>query len=321
MSHLSQEQRYVISAMKKSGKNQTEIARVIGKNKSVVSRELSRNKNSTAGEYDAASAQKSYQSRLITKAKASYFTADISAYVDSQLAKKYSPEQIVGVAQKEGYSCVSTERIYQYIWTDKNRGGELYKNLRTEGKRYRKRGSEKDRRGIIKNRVSIDERPKEVEKKERIGDLEIDTIIGKDHKGAILTINDRVAGVVKIKKLNGKNAHELALSTIEVLQDWKPFLKTITADNGKEFAEHELISKELGIDFFFAHPYHSWERGANENLNGLIRQYIPKKTDFDTIDDQFINWVEDEINNRPRKRFEFETPNFILNSHKVAFVT
>lgn len=156
--------------------------------------------------------------------------------------------------------------------------------------------------------MSIEERPEEVDAKERIGDLEIDTIIGKDRKGAILTINDRVTGNVKIRKLAGKNAQRLAEATVESLSDWKPFLKTITSDNGKEFASHRFIAEELGIDFYFAHPYHSWERGANENLNGLIRQYIPKKADFDTISEEYIAFVENELNNRPRKRFGYQTP-------------
>ncbi len=166
----------------------------------------------------------------------------------------------------------------------------------------------------------MSERPEIVEKRERFGDVEIDTIIGKDHKSAMITINDRATGVLKIRRNKGKNAEELAKNTIEVLKEWKPFLHTITSDNGKEFAMHKKISEELEIDYYFARPYHSWERGSNENLNGLIRQYIPKKTDFDTLTDEYIQFVEDELNNRPRKRFNFETPNQILTK-KVAFTT
>ena len=123
-----------------------------------------------------------------------------------------------------------------------------------------------------------------------------------------------------MKKLNGKNAEELAIATIELLQPYKHLLKTITSDNGKEFAYHERISKALNIDYYFADPYKSWQRGSNENLNGLIRQYIPKKTDFDTITDEYVHWVTEELNNRPRKRYNFTSPNKIFNQ-KVAFVT
>lgn len=321
MSHLTREQRYTISEMKQKGYGPTSIAEVIGKDKSVVSRELNRNCDKRSGAYDYDLAQRKYESRQSSKPKRVRFTASIRQEVERKLSEKYSPEQIAGEAKVQGIDCVSTERIYQHVWADKRRGGTLYKNLRTQGKRYRKRGSNKDKRGIIKNRVSIDERPKEVDLKERIGDLEIDTIIGKNHKGAILSINDRVTGCLKLRKLNGKDAKELAQASVDALQDWSVFIKTITADNGKEFSEHQIISQQLNVPFFFAHPYHSWERGANENLNGLVRQYIPKKTDFSTITDEYVQWVEDQINNRPRKRFDFVSPKQILNLKNVAFIT
>ena len=187
-------------------------------------------------------------------------------------------------------------------------------------KRYRDRSLMRDKRGQIVGRVDISERPVVVDERKRFGDLEVDTIVGKDRKGAILTINDRATGVLKMKKLNGKNASELAEACISALSHWVPNLMTITADNGKEFADHQTIAKKLNIDFYFAKPYHSWERGSNENLNGLIRQYIPKKTDFSTITEEYVQFVEDQLNNRPRKRFNFETPNYMLNQ-KVAFVT
>ena len=205
------------------------------------------------------------------------------------------------------------------------KGGDLFIHLRTQGKRYRKRGSAKDNRGIIKDRVDIGERPQVVEEKNRFGDLEIDTIIGKDHKGAIVTINDRAMGLLRMKKLSGKDAQELADKTIELLQEWKPMLHTITSDNGKELACHAQIGKALGVDFYFAKPYHSWERGANENINGLIRQYIPKKTNFDDLTDEYVKFVEDELNNRPRKRYGYKTPNEVFNTfvdnRAVAFET
>lgn len=321
MSHLTQEQRYTISEMKQKSYSQTEIAEVIGKDKSVISRELRRNCDKRNGEYRSELAQRKYEQRQKEKPKKAVFTEEIKTYVKLKLGQKYSPEQIAGEAKKDGSLCVSHESIYQYVWKDKHQGGDLYKNLRTEGKRYRKRGSKKDKRGIIKNRVDIDQRPKDVELRERLGDLEIDTIIGQNHKGAIVTVNDRAIGMLKMKKLDSKDAEKLAEATIEMLQDWLPHLKTMTADNGKEFAEHQAISEALGLSFFFAHPYHSWERGSNENLNGLVRQYIPKKTDFSTITDEYVQFVEDELNNRPRKRFNYESPNYMFNLKKVAFIT
>ena len=204
---------------------------------------------------------------------------------------------------------MSHESIYNYIWSDKRKGGDLYIHLRNQGKRYRKRGGSKDQRGLITNRIPINKRPKEVEEKSRFGDLEIDTIIGKDHQGAIVTINDRKTGLLKMKKVESKEAKPVRNATLEVLEEWKPMLHTITSDNGKEFALHQEIASSLDIDFYFAEPYHSWQRGANENLNGLIRQYIPKKTKFKEVTDDYIKEIETKLNNRPRKRFGYKSPN------------
>jgi len=325
MGHITKTQRYIIQVMLEKGYTQKEIALLLKRDKSVISREVSRNCDQRDGEYHPELAQRKYEDRQAKKAKKVSFTDEIKAYVNEKLTKKYSPEQIVGVANKENRSCVSHERIYQYIWEDKRLGGDKHIHLRTAGKRYRKRGNKKDRRGIITNRVGIEKRPNVVEERKRIGDLEIDTIIGKNHQGAIITINDRATGKLKMAKVESKDAKVIAQAGIQVLSEWMPHLKTITSDNGKEFARHDLFSQNLGVEFYFAKPYHSWERGSNENLNGLIRQYIPKKTDFSTLKDEYIQYVEDELNNRPRKRFDFESPNTIFNqlieNNKVAFVT
>ena len=320
MSHLTAAQRYTIASMRERGYSQTAIAKTIGKNKSVINRELRRNCDGRSGKYNGDLAQRKYEARLSLKPKQIRFTESIKQYVTKELKKKKSPEQIVGRAKLEGIDCVSHERIYQYVWADKRKKGKLYTYLRTKGKKYRKRGDYRDKRGMIKDRVCIEKRPQIVEKRERFGDFEIDTIIGANRKGAILTLNDRATGILRMRKLTGKNAEMLAEQTIEALSPWKAKLKTITADNGKEFAAHKKIAEELDIDFYFAHPYHSWERGSNENLNGLIRQYIPKKSNFSSFSDQYIQWVEDELNNRPRKRFKFKSPNEIIKQ-KVAFVT
>jgi len=325
MKHLTVEERYEIWAMMQQGLKQKEIALAIGKDKSVVSRELKRNCDNRNREYRADLAQRKYESRQKNKPKHIRFTEEVKQYVEECLAKDFSPEQISGRAVVEGRECVSHERIYQYVWKDKKAGGDLYTHLRHKGRRYRKRGNAKDSRGIIKDRVDISQRPEIVDQKQRLGDLEIDTMIGQNHKGALLTINDRVSSYVIIEKLNGKDAKELALKVIERLSSYKKRIHTITSDNGKEFAEHKMISSELKVDFFFAKPYHSWERGANENTNGLIRQYFPKKTSFENLSDQDIKRVEDILNNRPRKKLNFLTPNeFLLrnlSNKKVAFVT
>ncbi len=179
--------------------------------------------------------------------------------------------------------------------------GSFIKKLRRKGRKYRKRGNLKDTRGLIKGRVDITDRPKIIEEKTRFGDFEIDTVIGANHNGALLTINDRVTSLVYIRKLEGKEAGPVVEKTIEALSPIKDLVKTITADNGKEFAFHDQISQALDLNFYFAKPYHSWERGANENTNGLIRQYFPKGTSFENISEQDVQKVQDILNNRPKK--------------------
>jgi len=314
MAHLTKEQRYVISCLLAKGKRQKEIADVIGKDKSVISREINRNKDQRNGIYRDELANRKYKLRHKFKPKAKRFTETVKAYVDTLLKKDYSPEQIVGVCKDEGIKCVSHERIYQYIWQDKKENGDLYTHLRRRGRKYRKRGNKKDLRGIIKNRISIDKRPKKVEKRERFGDLEVDLIIGKNHNQAILTINDRASGVLKMKKVESKQSEVVTTAIIELLCEWKPYLQTITADNGKEFAGHETVAEKLDIDYYFAHPYHSWERGSNENLNGLIRQYFAKGSDFTKLSKTDIKYIENKLNRRPRKRFGFKSPIFVMNN-------
>ena len=311
--------------MKQHGFNQVEIAMAIGKDKSVISREIKRNCDKRSGSYNVDLAQRKYDQRQENKTKNIRFTQEVRLLVDSLLMDDYSPEQIAGRAKLDGHQCVSHERIYQYVWQDKKKGGNLHLHLRHRGRKYRKRGAAKDNRGIIKNRVDIEKRPKIVDEKIRFGDCEIDTVIGKNHKGALLTINDRVTSMVWISLLSGKEAEPLTEKAIEVLMPIKNMLYTITADNGKEFAYHQKIAKALNVDVYFAKPYHSWERGANENTNGLIRQYFPKGTSFENITNEQVTYVQNKLNNRPRKKLGFLSPNEFFNVNfqkpKVAFVT
>jgi IS30 family transposase len=311
--------------MLKQSYRQNEIAIAIGKDKSVISRELKRNSDSRSGIYKDELANRKYAKRQKEKHKYRKFTQEMQKEVEYLLREDYSPEQVVGVFIKQGKPVVSTERIYQHIWDDKKASGTLYTHLRRQGRTYRKRGESKDNRGAIKNRISIEQRPLEVEDRKRFGDLEVDLIIGKNHEQAIVTINDRASGMLKMKKTPSKEAKVVQEIIIELLEDWVPYIFTMTSDNGKEFAEHQTVAEKAYIDYYFAHPYHSWERGSNENLNGLIRQYIPKKTDFKTLTNQYIKDIETKLNNRPRKRFNFESPIFemekLLFNQKVAFVT
>jgi IS30 family transposase len=326
MSHLTPEERYEISTLKKHGFKDTDIAKSINRNKSTISRELKRNADGRSKEYRADLAQKKTDLRHREKNKHRAFTSQIENTVTYWLKQDYSPEQIKGYADRTNEPCVSHERIYQFVWKDKKSEGTLHKHLRTRGKRYQKRGNKTTGRGLIPNRIPIEQRPQIVEEKSRIGDMEMDLIIGKGHKGALLTINDRVTGVLNMAYLPSKEAKDIEKTAIKILEDAIPFMHTITTDNGKEFANHEQIAEQLSIDFYFATPYHSWQRGANENLNGLVRQYFPKGTNFDSIDEEAVKKAVNMLNNRPRKRYNFRSPNEVFaaaleNNGKVAFIS
>ena len=326
MKYLTQQERYKISTLLDLGIKKNEIAQRLGRDRTTIYRELKRNSDQRNGHYTADLAQRKSDKRHKEKIKHIVFTKEMKDFVTAGLIKDLSPEQIKGEAVKVNLPCISHERIYQFVWLDKKQGGKLYLHLRNQGRTYQKRGDKQAGRGCIPNRTDIDQRPGIVDQKNRIGDLEIDLIIGKDHKAAILTINDRATGVLKMDYIESKSAYGVELKTIELLDPWRPFLKTITSDNGKEFANHQKISEELNIDFFFAKPYHSWQRGANENLNGLVRQYFKKGTSFANITKEDIKEVENKLNNRPRKKYGFKTPNevqaeYINKLENVAFMS
>jgi transposase, IS30 family len=269
MKQLTLEQRYKISASKSTGMSNISIAKALGVHKSTIGRELKRNKDQRNGLYNSDLAHKKATHRHKKKPKYIKFTQEIKTWVIKYIKKDFSPDQIVGTAKKEGIACVSRELIYQFIWANKKAGGELYTHLRTKGKRYANRANKNGRRGTMPDRVDISERPDIVEEKTRIGDLEINLVVGANHKGALLTINDRASGALRMAYVHSKEAKVVQEAAVTLLQEWKGHLHTITNDNGKEFSGYQWIANQLDIDYYFARPYHSWERGANENLNGL----------------------------------------------------
>jgi IS30 family transposase len=305
---LTQEQRYYIFQLNKNNLSQAKIANDIGVSKSTISRELKRNTGQRG--YRPKQAQSKATERRKLASKAIKMTGDMIDLIDEKLSEQqWSPEQISGWLLEEKNIALSHERIYQHIWYDKSQGGDLYQYLRCQGKKYQKRGSNGKRsRGQIINRVSIDDRPGIVDDKRRVGDWEIDTVIGKGHSGALVTIVERKTLYTLIARVYGKRADWVTQATIQLLEPFKDRLHSITADNGKEFSYHEQISEALDTAFYFAHPYSSWERGLNENTNGLIRQYFPKKTDFKTVTDEEVYNVMEKLNNRPRKSLGFRSP-------------
>lgn len=322
MSHLSYEQRYTIEVLLQDNKSKSEIAKLLSLNKSVIYREVGRNSDERNGVYKAKLAQLKYEKRLFSKAKHKKTTPELMQNIIALLQQDYSPEQVSGFMKKNDQETLSHESIYQIIWKDKKEKGSLHKHLRRKGRRYRKRGSSKDSRGKIVGRFGIEKRPKEAEERKVFGHLEVDTIIGQNHKGAIITLNDRASGMLWMEKVESRDAEIVKIKLSQMLEEIRPFIKSITGDNGKEFSAHQFITDEY-CDFYFSNPYSPWERGSNENLNGLIRQYIPKKSDFSTISDQHIMEIQMKINTRPRKRFGYENPIFVMEkllfNPKVAF--
>lgn len=306
--HLTSAQRYQIEALLQGHKHTiSEISVIIGKDKSVLSRELRRNSHKN-GTYTGKHAQMLCDERKERFKRRRSFTREIRERILSDLQnEQWSPAQIVGLARKEDRAMVSHERIYQFIRSDKEKGGSLYLHLR-HALKHRKRPVS-GKQITIKNKVSIDLRPEIINRRLRFGDWEIDTIIGREGKGAIVTITERITGLLLMRKLNkGKEAKHLAKVVIQMLLPYKAHVHSITSDNGTEFAEHLLITKKLETAFYFAHPYSSWERGLNEYTNGLIRQYIPKGKDFEEYNDLYIKNIQHKINRRPREKLAFDTP-------------
>ena len=311
---LTQEQRYQISALLKTAQSQTKVAEVIRVHRSTVCREIKRNRGKRG--YRPQQAQRKAESRQ-QKAKAR-IQRDVWVLVEQKLCLDWSPEQISGRLKKSGYA-ISHEWIYQYIYADKKSGGDLYKHLRCQKKR-RKRINGRDRRGIIPNRASIDLRPGIVDERSRLGDWEGDTIIGARHKGAVLTLVERKSGYTLLGALPKKEASQVEAQAVRLLKT-VPYLKTLTVDNGKEFANHSQIAEQTGAEVYFAHSYASWERGTNENTNGLTRQYLPKKRRLDDVDELKLLFISHRLNHRPRKRLDFLTPHEVFFEGLVAVDT
>ena len=311
---LTEHQRYQISALMKAGHTQTEIAILIGVHKSTISRELTRNRGLRG--YRPRQAQLFRQARREARYRAR-ISIRLWARVERWLRDEWSPEQISDWLRKREGIRLSHEWIYQYIYQDKADGGDLHRYLRCQKKRKKRYGTNQ-RRGVLVNQVSIDKRPAIVDRKTRIGDWEVDTVIGKGHQQALVTLNERKSMYTLIAHVKRRTATAVRQAIVQLLDKMKHRVHTITSDNGKEFAEHEAIAEQLNTRFYFAHPYASWERGLNENINGLIRQYFPKKMDFSTITQKQLNLVMKKLNHRPRKTLDSRTPHEVFFNINVA---
>ena len=316
---LTESERNQIYALKQAGFKPSAIALQLNRHPSTIYRELGRNRSLRG--YRPRQAQQMADNRRREKAKPK-IPEEVWCIVSDLIEKDWSPEQISGWLAAEKDMRISHERIYQHIACDKKQGGSLHLHLRCRKKRKKRYGSA-DRRGRIKNRVSIDNRPAIVEERSRIGDWEADTIIGRRGGAVLVTLVERKSRFSVITLSPDKRADSVTQALAGALLPYQEQVLTITCDNGKEFAFHEEFSTALQAECFFAHPYQAQERGLNENTNGLIRQYLPKGTDFDMLSQEDINLIMDNLNNRPRKSLSFNTPKklFLGACQKVALGT
>ena len=307
--HLSLEERYYIETALKKGDSQNMIAKALNRSQGTISKEISRNKGERGYRYKQA--DRFANARHKEKPKNIKMTDEIKLFIKEQLeSNQGSPEQIVGRLKKVQNLSLHYESVYRYIIQDKRDGGELYLHLRHKQKPYRKRygsASTNSAKGIP-DRVDIDERPEIINNRQRVGDWEGDTVIGAKHKGAIVTLDERVSKLRLALPMVGKFATHTKEAIIELLEPIKPFVKSITFDNGKEFAMHKDMASSLECDTYFAKPYHSWERGQNENANGLLRQYFPKGMSFVDIARKEVIEAVHKLNSRPRKCLNYATP-------------
>lgn len=315
---LTPEQRYQIYACMKADWKQLEIAAEVGVHPSTISRELARNRGGRG--YRPKQAQEKAEAR-----KLNHITIRIPpqtwSVIESCLRQDWSPEQVSGWLVKEQQIQVSHERIYQYIYADKARGGTLFHHLRCRKKRRKRYGSY-DRRGQMPNCRSIEERPAVVDQRKRLGDWEADTIIGQNHQQAILSLTERRSKLCLLKRVERNTALAVEQAICELLLPVAAHVKTITSDNGREFANHQSVEQKLKARFYFAHPFAAWERGTNENTNGLVRQYFPKGSDFSKLTERDIQRAMTRLNNRPRKRLNYQTPQRVFfKEHRIALTT
>lgn len=319
---LQDEERFYIWQARREGKTQQHIADALGRHAATISRELRRNTYAQCHMYTY------YWARYIVKhrkastnqQKARKLTDEFAPLIEQLIRQYLSPEQVSGYLKKHHAISLSHETIYRFIYGDVTRKAQLKPFLRQGGKRRRKRYGSGARVSCIPNRVSITERPPVVEKKERLGDWECDTVIGKDRRSVLVTVVDRASLYTCCSRVFSRSAHVVSQAIIRMLRPFKERVLTLTFDNGSEFVKHATIARALKANTYFAHPYSSWERGINENTNGLLRQFFPKQTDFRTVSCRQVTKAVNYLNNRPRKTRGYRTPNQLFHKLFVPLV-
>lgn len=312
---LTENERYTLSILRKQGYNKAQIAKALGRNRSTISREIARNSCLIDNAYRPSKAQSRTKRRRSLSRRNKRITPEQFKRVTQLLVKDWSPEQIAGHLKEQNESSISHESIYQFIWNDKANGGNLWKHLRQSSKKRRKRYGAYDSRGRMASKRHISERPASVETRNTRGHWEIDTVMGKGSKHCIVTLVERKTGYTLIGQLDDRTTASLNKRTIKIMSKFDGLFTTITADNGTEFHQFKVIEEATGTRFYFANPYHSWERGTNENTNGLIRQYLRKGTSMASLTQAKCNAIAKKLNTRPRKRLGFKTPEELFRDY------
>lgn len=284
-----------------------EIATTLGRHRTTIHRELERNCCAHDGFYRAMFAVQKANGRRSRSRRNKRYTAEHFAPIERMLREDFSPEQVVGRLRAEGICVMSIETIYLHLWEDRAKGGTLWRHLRGANKRRRKRYARKDSRGRLAGKRMITDRPPIVAERSRLGDWEIDTVHGRS-KPATVTVVERKSGLVRIGKLPRVGAQETLERTTYILRNEPHPIHTITADNGTEFHMYKALEQRLRTKIYFATPHHAWERGTNENTNGLLRQYLPKGVDLTALTQRQCTAIASKLNNRPRRRLGFRTP-------------
>ena len=304
---ITSAERYSLGLLRQRGLAPAAIARFLGRHRSTITRELRRNSRAD-GFYRPSVAEGRARARRSHARRNQHFTPADFAQVELLLARQWSPEQIAGHLRRTSSLRISHETIYQHIWTDRRRGGTLYLQLRGAQKRRRKRYGRYDSRGRLAGKRSIAERPAIVAARTQPGHWEIDTVQGARDRHCVLSLVERTTGYLVLGKLRAKSTAEVTRRTTQLIARERQPVRTITADNGTEFHDYATIERTTGVRFYFATPHHAWERGTNENTNGLLRQYLPKGQSMAHLTQRDCDVLARKLNSRPRKRLGYRTP-------------
>ena len=314
--HLNQEERFYIAKALRNGASQVEVAHALNRSPSTICREIKRNKYPHASYYNYrwALTKLKYRKQRLAQTKHRKVTPELFDQIVALIMKRLSPEQVCGYLKRHHQVSISHETVYRHVYAHPACHKRLRPYLRSGHKRRRKAYGSGARASNIPNRVSITQRPEIVDSKTRIGDWECDTVIGQDRRSVLVTLVDRKSLYTCCSRVLSRSSQVVSDAIIRLLEPHKDKVNTLTFDNGAEFVKHERIAKALNAKTYFAHPYSSWERGINENTNGLLRQYFPKKTDFRQVSWHQVKQAVNELNNRPRKTRGYRTPNELFNN-------